>query len=416
MAKVVFFNIPAHGHINPTLPVVQELVRRGATVIYYALEEFRQRIEASGATFRAYDELSETVAFDFGAEDRKSPSLAGICRVMIDFCEKSLPFLLQATREDRPDYILHDFTCIWGKYVSEILGIPAITIIPQFPVNMKRRPAPYPGMLTDLVRMFITGIPSLIQFQRTARRISQTYSVTKPGLLNMLANHEDLNIVFTSRYFQPYANDFNDSFVFVGPSIAERNETPDFSWDFGEGPLVYISLGTTIFSAKLKFYQQCFKAFGNTAKRVIVSVGTSTDLRSLGDVPKNFLVRNHVPQLEVLKRADAFITHGGMNSVSEGLWYGVPLVVIPQGSDQFLVAQRVEELKAGIVLDRRRVMPEMLHQAVEQAISDRSIRANAKVIGESFREAGGFVRAVHEITLFTAGKRVSDSQQLESFS
>jgi len=92
------------------------------------------------------------------------------------------------------------------------------------------------------------------------------------------------------------------------------------------------------------------------------------------------------------------------------------LVVIPQGSDQFLVAQRVEELKAGIVLDRRRVMPEMLHQAVEQAISDRSIRANAKVIGESFREAGGFVRAVHEITLFTAGKRVSDSQQLESFS
>jgi len=410
MAKVVFFNIPAYGHINPTLLVVQELVRRGATVIYYALEEFRQNIESAGGSFRAYDELSKTATFDFSAANRKSPSLADICRVMIEFCDKSLPFLLQATREDRPDYILHDFTCIWGKYVSEILSLPAITTIPQFPVNMKRRPAPYPGMLADSARMVATGIPVLIQFQKTARRISQTYSVTKPGLFDMLANHEDLNIVFTSRFFQPHAEDFGDSFVFVGPSLAERNETPDFSWDFGEGPLVYVSLGTTIFSAKQEFYQQCFKAFGGLAKRVIVSVGTSTDLGSLREVPKNFLVRNHVPQLEVLKRADAFITHGGMNSVSEGLWYGVPLVVIPQGSDQFFVAQRVEEMKAGIVLDRRRITPELLRQAVEQAVSDASIRANAKAIGESFREAGGLARAAHEITRFTASKRGSDSE------
>ncbi len=409
MAKVVFFNIPAYGHINPTLPVVQELVRRGATVIYYALEEFRQNIESAGASFRAYDELSKTVTFDFSAANRKSPSLADICRVMIEFCDKSLPFLLQATQADKPAYILHDFTCIWGKYVSEILSLPAITTIPQFPVNMKRRPAPYPGMLADSARMVVTGIPVLIQFQKTARRISQTYSVTKPGLFDMLANHEDLNIVFTSRYFQPHAEDFDDRFVFVGPSIAERNETPDFSWDFGEGPLVYISLGTTIFSAQQEFYQQCFKAFGGQAQRVIVSVGTSTDLRSLGEIPQNFLVRNHVPQLEVLKRAAAFITHGGMNSVSEGLWYDVPLVVIPQGSDQFFVAQRVAELKAGIVLDRRRITPEMLRQAVEQAVSDASIRANAKAIGESFREAGGFARAAHEITQFTVRPRMSDS-------
>ena len=133
MAKVVFFNIPAYGHINPTLPVVQELVRRGATVIYYALEEFRQNIESAGASFRAYDELSRTATFDFGVANRKSPGLADICRVMIEFCDKSLPFLLQATREDRPDYILHDFTCIWGKYVSEILSLPAIPPFPSFP-------------------------------------------------------------------------------------------------------------------------------------------------------------------------------------------------------------------------------------------------------------------------------------------
>jgi MGT family glycosyltransferase len=281
-----------------------------------------------------------------------------------------------------------------------MLDVPSIVTVPQFPMNKKRRPDPYPGMWADMVKMFVTGIPALIRFQRTARRISRAYSVTKPGLLDMLANYGDLNLVFTSRYFQPHVEDFDDRFVFVGPCIAERDESLDFSLNFGAGPLVYISLGTSIFTANLAFYRQCFEAFGHTGKRVVLSVGASTELDRLGDVPENFVVRNYVPQLEILKRADAFITHGGMNSVSEGLWYDVPLIVIPQQSDQFFVAKRVGDLAAGVVLDRRHVTPEKLRQAVEQAISDQTLHANAKTIGASFREAGGFARAAREIRRF----------------
>jgi MGT family glycosyltransferase len=314
---------------------------------------------------------------------------------MIEFCERGLPFLLAATRQDQPGYILHDFTCLWGKYVSQILQIPAIATIPQFPVNMKRRPDPYPGMVSDMIRMFLGGIPALIQFRRTAHRISQAYSVPRAGLWDMLANHEDLNIVFTSRYFQPHAEDFDDSFVFVGPSIAERGEALDFSLDFGQGPLVYISLGT-ILNVNVPFYRSCFQAFGGTQKRIVLSAGAGTDLDSLGAIPENFVVRNFVPQLEILKRADVFITHGGMNSVSEGLWYGVPLVVVPQGSDQYLVARRVETLNAGVALDKRRLTPEALRQAVD-SVALEGIRANIETIQDSFREAGGFVRAADAV-------------------
>jgi MGT family glycosyltransferase len=396
MAKAVFFNIPAHGHVNPTLPLVQELVRRGETVIYYSIEEYRKKIEAAGARCRTYESLSPSVRFDFGSDDRSSPSLPAIARVMIEFCEQSLPFLLDATRQDAPDYILHDFTCLWGKYVSQILEIPAIATIPQFPVNMKRRPDPYPGMYSDMVRMFLGGIPALIQFRRIANRISQVYSVRRAGIWDMLANHEDLNIVFTSRYFQPHAEDFDDSFLFVGPSIAERDETLDFSLGTGAGPLVYISLGT-ILNVNLEFYQRCFEAFGSTEVRIVLSAGAETDLDSLGAIPENFVVRNYVPQLEVLKSADVFVTHGGMNSVSEGLWFGVPLVVIPQGSDQYLVANRVQALRAGAALDKRRITPEMLRQAVDSVLRDEGMRANIKTIQGSFREAGGYARAADEI-------------------
>jgi MGT family glycosyltransferase len=404
MTKAVFFNIPAHGHVNPTLPLVQELVRRGETVIYYVTEEFRQKIEAAGVDCRTYESLSPSARFDFGSQDRSSPSLPKLANVMIDFCEKSLPFLLEATRQDAPDYILHDFTCLWGKYVSQILDIPAIATIPQFPVNMKRRPDPYPGMYSDLFRMFLGGFPALLRFRRVADRISQQYSVRRVGIWDMLANHEDLNIVFTSRYFQPYPADFDDRFVFVGPSIAERDETLDFSLDFGSGPLVYISLGT-ILNINAAFYQHCFKAFGGSEVRVVLSAGADTDLASLGAIPENFIVRNYVPQLQILKRADLFITHGGMNSVSEGLWYGVPLVVIPQGSDQYLVAKRVETLKSGLALDKRRITPETLRQAADLVLSDEGIRANIRTIQDSFRQAGGFVRAADEIARATGRNR-----------
>ena len=392
MAKLIFFNIPAHGHINPTLPVMSELVRRRETAVYFAMAPFKEAIEASGAAFRDYEELSPSVRFDFGGDDRRSPSLARLALAMIDFCEKSLPFLLEATRRDKPDIIIHDMTCFWGKYVAQILDIPAVATIPQFPFNRKRRPEAYPGMYADLARMMLTGIPAMIQFRRIAGRISRRYSVERVGFMDLLANHEELNIVFTSRRFQPYAADFDERFAFVGPSIAGRGEKLDFSLEFARGPLLYVSLGT-ILSPSLDFYRMCREAFRDDDKRVLFSVGQAAKMSELEPVPGNFLLHHYVPQLEVLKQADVFICHGGMNSVSEGLWYGVPLVVIPQGSDQYLVARRVEELGLGIVLDKRAVTPQALRQAVTSALADEAMAQRIEEIQSSLRGSGGYRRA-----------------------
>lgn len=50
MSKIVFFCIPAHGHTNPTLGVVRELISRGHQVFYYSYNMMREKIEATGAT------------------------------------------------------------------------------------------------------------------------------------------------------------------------------------------------------------------------------------------------------------------------------------------------------------------------------------------------------------------------------
>ena len=396
--------------MNPSLPLVQELVHRGERIIYYTGEEFREKVEAAGAEFRTYESLGEGVQFQFEGDNVQSPNMVGLARIMIQFTEKVLPPLLDVLRQERPDYILHDFTCTWGLLAAGVLAIPAIATIPQFPVNYKTRPDPYPGMVRDLLWNFVAGIPHLRAFNRIARNIRRTYGTRPITLMNFMSNHEGLNIVFTSRYFQPNAEDFDESFVFVGPSIAPRDEAIDFPLDFPAqctGPLVYISLGTTIFTANVAFYRACFQAFGDTNKRVILSAGRWTDAGALADAPPNFIIRPYVPQLEILKLADVFITHGGMGSISEGLFHGVPLIVIPQTSDQPFVAQRVRRLGAGYALYGQLARPAELNRLVDAIVADENARLECSRIAESFKEAGGAPRAAEVILDYLSARAMA---------
>ena len=54
MSKALFFGLPVHGHTNPTLPLVRELVRRGEEIVYLSTDEFAPLIAATGATYRPY--------------------------------------------------------------------------------------------------------------------------------------------------------------------------------------------------------------------------------------------------------------------------------------------------------------------------------------------------------------------------
>ena len=109
------------------------------------------------------------------------------------------------------------------------------------------------------------------------------------------------------------------------------------------------------------------------------------------------LLCNYVPQLQVLQNTDVFITHCGMNSTSEALYYDVPLVMNPMGADQPMVAERVKQLGAGIMLDKSELNPLSLRKSVETILSDQRYAENASKIGESLRNTGGYRQGVEEI-------------------
>lgn len=403
VAKTIFFNIPAQGHINPALPVIRELVQRGEEVICVNTEETRAAHEATGARFEAYPFIS---TMDGLMNNASGGNLADNALELVKIAEQIMPWVLELLEREKPDYVIFDSLCSWAKQATEKLGIRAAGSISTFVLGSN---VMLPAPIGSILSMVASIIPRLPEYWRVAARMRQKFGVKGVGLAGALSNTGAINIVYTSALFQPSGDKLGSSFKFVGPSLAERPSSGNFPFEaITRSPVVYISLGT-INNDNLEFYRQCFAAFGNYDAQFILSVGKRTDIQALGAIPANFIVKNFVSQLEVLQRSDLFITHGGMNSVHEGLYYNVPLVVIPQQFEQSIVAQQVVKHGAGVALADKppfgQVAATDLRAAVDQVMKARAQYHEAAVLlGESLRTAGGYQRAAEELMAYGRGK------------
>lgn len=374
MARIFFFSIPAHGHVNPTLPVVRELTARGHRVIYYETEEFRENIENAGAEFvsiepympPAPENIDKVAGKDFAS--------------LIDMAAKTTLGLDSKIAEDivreRPALIIGDSICFWGKLLAKKHSIPFVCSTTTFAFNTRsaRRMKP---RLPEMIRMFL-GMPRIEKNMQLLR--DHGYAVG--SFIDVIQNDAATDtIVYTSRLFQPESDSFGKNYAFVGPSVAARYPRKPHA-----RPLVYISLGTVLHNAP-QFYKRCIRALKKMDCDAILSIGHAVDPVSLGQLPQNVQVFPRVNQLEVLASADVFLTHCGMNSVSESLLCGVPMVLYPQHSEEESVAGRAEELGAGLRLAR--ATSRNIRRALETVIADGRYKAAAEVIAEDFARCGG---------------------------
>jgi MGT family glycosyltransferase len=129
----------------------------------------------------------------------------------------------------------------------------------------------------------------------------------------------------------------------------------------------------------------------------MLTTGRRFDLDSFGPLPENIVLYPWLPQIAALKRAALFVSHGGLNSIHDGLYFGVPLLLCPQQEEQTLNSSRVVDLGAGLMLRKKHFTLENLQQAANQLLSDARFKENARALGETFRTAGGMKKAADEI-------------------
>lgn len=385
MKTIVFFCIPAYGHTNPTLNVVRELVNRGHRVFYYSYNSFRQIIEDTEATFISLDEYD--LEHKLKPEDaaRIGKDIAFSTRIIVDTTLALNDRVLSDMQKIKPDCIVYDSMAYWGKAVAMKLNIPYVCSTTTFAFNrysaktMKQKPAE--------IFNFLFSMPE------TGRQIKRLKDKGYPikNVLDLISNDENTpTVVYTSSLFQPYSETFNDSFAFVGPSI--RPKTSDFIKK--KEKLIYISMGT-VNNNMIKLYRKMIEAFSDTDYQVLISIGNSTDRKALEPVPENIEIYNSVDQIAVLEKTDLFISHAGMNSVSESLYFGVPLILLPITAEQKAVATRVTQLSAGIILED--ISIENITQKANELLINSSYKENALKISRSFHNCTGAKGAADKI-------------------
>ena len=335
--NLLFVNANLYGHINPTLGLVKKLTERGNKVDYFCSAEFSDQVTKSGANWIDFGSELNLLLKNYHPTDRHPFYM--LMEYILSYDEVMLPQILDILKERTYDLILCDSIFGGGCFLKHLTHTPVICSHSSF--AMSHAPVPQ--------RMLMHGThPQLDHCFQILNRICDYYKIEEPTLEEVLISRGDHNIVYTTREFNGDDAVNEPQYLFAGPSMerTQNTETVDLS-GIGSKKLLYISLGS-LNTDFLEFYKMCICAFQDTDYYVCMSIGTKCEVAQLGEIPQNFLVKNVLPQLEILKRAEAFITHAGFNSVNEALYFGVPMLALPQVNDQHMTAKRLLSMNLGL--------------------------------------------------------------------
>ncbi|MFJ5794393.1 macrolide family glycosyltransferase [Bacillus atrophaeus] len=380
MKNVLFINFPAEGHVNPTLGMTKAFADRGDHVHYISTEKYKDRLEGVGATVHLHQDWLRTVPVRTGSPD----GILSFLKIHIKTSLDILSIVKELSKSIQFDFVYYDKFGA-GELVRDYLNIPGISSSASFLFDEDH--------LKILPLHPDSDVPLQLdkECEDLLLEMKQNYGVSPENMVQFMNNKGELNVVYTSRYFQPESHRFGNEFLFIGPSFPKRAEKTDFPIE---------KLKWTVLDETEEFFNLCIDAFSDFKGKVVIASGEKADLTRLKQAPENFIIASYVPQLEVLEQSDVFITHGGMNSVNEAIHFNVPLVVMPHDKDQPMVAQRLAELQAGYTVSKDHVTAQSLKHAVEEVLNNDRYKEGIQKINQSFQDCMNMKEVMERIDQF----------------
>ncbi|MBB5873564.1 MGT family glycosyltransferase [Allocatelliglobosispora scoriae] len=383
---IAFFNIPALGHVFPTLAVVAELTRRGHRVSYSTIEGRRALVEPTGAALRPYRSLRPADTDPSLRVPARAGYISSTLLSFLDEAEAAFTQLEPVYRDDPPDLIVFDRMAFAGRVLGARLDVPTVQLWPMLVSNEH-------WSMGQALNAFDPADPVLHAYAvRLAEFLGEHCPALDPELF--LSPQPDAQLAFYPRSFQ-YAGDlFGPGYSFVGPCLQPppgRWHPPD------DNDVLLVTLGT-VYNARPDFYRACAEAFAGTRWRVVLAVGERIELSSLGRLPANVEVHRFVSQLDVLAHATAMVCHAGMGGIMEAMSFGLPVLAVPQTLEQEANALRVEQLGLGARLTSSdQLDPGTLKTAVEVMVKDPAIADGVAAMRSAVTATGGAPTAADTI-------------------
>jgi MGT family glycosyltransferase len=353
-------------HVYPSLALISELVSRGHRISYMIGEPLADVVAPTGAEVIVHSTL-------LPGADTAWPHDAG--EAMQIFLDEAITVQGPGLeRVERPDAVLYDIGGFAGRVAAHRWAVPAVQLSPTY--------VAWEGYEQDMAEHIeaLKASPSGRRYFATLQQWLDENAVTLDA--DAFLGRPEACVVLIPRVLQPNANRVGPHYVFAGPCIDERRATGWRPAADDDRALVYVSFGTA-YTDHADLYKLCLRELTDDY-RLVMATG-KVDPNTLGPLPYGVEVARTLPQLDVLAHASAFITHAGMGSAVESLWFGVPTVCVPQAVDQFTNAAQLEAIGAGVQLAAEEVTPDGLRTAVTTALSKatttRELSAKVRSVG-----------------------------------
>jgi MGT family glycosyltransferase len=415
MATIAFFPEGAYGPTNNCAGIGAALQARGHRAVFIIEESFAGTLETRGFEERlvrpgppAADEqapgqfwkdfVRDTApVFRLPTLEQLEQFIAPTFKALADGARYVDDQLRDILDELRPDAVVEDNVVAFPALASS--GLPWVRVVSCNPAEIKDELVPptfsgYPTEDRSSWRVYWE------EYRRVIGPLSREHdefcrSRGSPPLpdLEMIATSPWLNI-----YLYPRELDYARAGVMPGTWVrlesCVRDEREDWASPEGDGPLVYLSLGS-LGSADVELMQRLIDSLEPLDDlRVVVSLGPQHELLRL---PDRFSGAEYLPQTAVLRHADAVITHAGNNTVTESIHFGCPMVALPIFWDQHDNAQRIDECNFGIRLDTYGHQPDELAAAVRRVLEDQDLRVRLAGISDRLQRAPGTLQAANAI-------------------
>ncbi|QNI34038.1 glycosyltransferase [Alloacidobacterium dinghuense] len=399
MARIGAFCFPGTGHLNPMMALARSLEQRGHSLVLFGIADVESKVRVAGIEFRLIGEEDYPPGTLLRLDQQLGEQRGmNVFRFTVERVKKYTRMILHdapdAVRDSGAEVLLVDEADPSGT-VADFLRLPFVSI------------ACFPPLLrSDLIPPFVFGWKySAGAFGRLRNRVGGTllsrFAAPVLDVLNeqrrvwglpMLRHASDMLSPLAQITQLPAALEFPLSKVpsplhYTGPFVdAGMRQPVSFPWERLDGrPLIYASLGT-LQNRMDHVFRMIAEACKGLDAQLVISLGGGIRPEDLGPLAGDPLVVGYAPQLEVLGKAAAVITHAGLNTTLEALAEGIPLVAIPLGNDQPGVAARIAYRNVGVVVPLKRLSVNRLRRAVQTVLRDGKYRRAAQRIQAAIRE------------------------------
>jgi MGT family glycosyltransferase len=403
---IAFFPEGAYGPTNNCVGIGDVLRRRGHRVVFIVEESFAGTLEAQGFEER-------TMRLSPAPEEPEVPG-----QFWKDFIRDTAPVFRKPTIEQLGEFIAPTFQALidGARYVDDRLreifdeirpgcvvvdnvvsfpavpasGIPWVRIVSCNPAELKDPlvPPTFSGYPANDMTGWAAYWDEYAHVHGEMHASFDAYCRERgaPPLpaLEFAHTSTHLNLtLYPAEVDYRRAVPLNDTWHNLEASV--RTTEQPYEVPLGDEKLIYLSLGS-LGSADVLLMQRLIDTLADTSHRVIVSLGPQHELLKL---PDHMTGAEFLPQTSILPQVDAVVTHGGNNTITECLWFGKPMVVLPLFWDQYDNAQRMDETGLGVRLDTYHHTPDELTQALTRVLDDDALNERLQTIARRLRGRPG---------------------------